>query len=215
MKPLSVCPKGRAESLRPVRLPKLDAIVGNPPYVRQERVEKNDKKAMQELVASAWSGLQLSGRSDLHCYFWPAATRLLDEGGYFGFLTSSSWLDVEYGFTLQGWMLKHFQIIAIMESAAEPWFPDARVKTCVTILKRCRDENTRMNSLVKFVHFKKKLAEIIGVPAGDDETARQRSVDWLRTQIESATCDQSDDGMRIIVKKQADLWNDGVRAGKF
>ena len=56
---------------------------------------------MQHIVADAWRGLRLSGRSDLHCYFWPAAARYLKEGGYLGFLTSSSWLDVEYGFAVE------------------------------------------------------------------------------------------------------------------
>jgi hypothetical protein len=82
------------------------------------------------------------------------------------FLTSSSWLDVEYGFALQGWMLEHFRILAIMESAAEPWFEDARVKTCITILQRCEDESERMANRVRFVRFKRPLAEIIGTPAG-------------------------------------------------
>src|ERR1035441_10924089 len=80
---------------------------------------------------------KLSGRSDLHCYFWPVAASLLKEGGYFGFLTSSSWLDVDYGFALQGWILKGFKLVAVIESLDEPWFKDARVKTCITILQRC------------------------------------------------------------------------------
>ena len=71
-------------------LPELDAVVGNPPYVRQEKVEKPDKARFSVLASDAWPDLRLSGRSDLHCYFWPAATRLLRQAGYSGFLTSSS-----------------------------------------------------------------------------------------------------------------------------
>ena len=99
-----------------ILLPALDAVVGNPPYVRQEKIEKGDKNRYGELATTSWPGLRQSGRSDLHCYFWPVATRLLKDDGYFGFLTSSSWLDVEYGFALQGWILEHFRILAIMES---------------------------------------------------------------------------------------------------
>ena len=36
-----------------------------------------------------------------------------------------------------------------MESAAEPWFEDARVKTCVTILQRCDDEAARMEEIAR------------------------------------------------------------------
>jgi len=198
-----------------VELPQPDAVVGNPPYVRQEKIEKSEKGRVRKVVETAWPGLRLSGRSDLHCYFWPAASRLLRADGYFGFLTSSSWLDVEYGFALQSWLLKNFQIIAIMESSAEPWFPDARVKTCVTILRRCDDESARMGTLVRFVQFKKPLADILGVPAGEDEPARQKAAERLRERIERATADQSDEQLRIIVKLQADLWRDGVWAGRI
>ena len=198
-----------------IHLPRLDAAVANPPYVRQEKIEKKEKQFARKVLEAAWPGLRISGRSDYHCYFWPAAARLLKEDGYFGFLTSSSWLDVEYGFPLQAWVLQNFQLLAVMESIAEPWFPDARVKTCVTVMRRCGDEASRLRNLVKFVQFKMPLAEIIGVPPGDDETERQDAAQRLREEIESATADFSDSRMRIIVKPQSELWEAGVRAGQI
>ncbi|MCU0913454.1 MAG: N-6 DNA methylase [Planctomycetes bacterium] len=204
---------GKSSDHTPVLLPELDAVVGNPPYVRQEKVEKPDKTRFSGLASEAWPDLQLSGRSDLHCYFWPVAAHLLKPTGYFGFLTSSSWLDVEYGFALQGWLLRHFKILAIMESAAEPWFEDARVKTCVTILQRCDDEAARMENQVRFVRFSRRLADIIGVPPGQNEDARQASLEALRYRILGVETDYQDQDMRLIIKTQRDLWNDGVRAG--
>jgi hypothetical protein len=109
---------------------------------------------------------------------------MLAEGGHFGFLTSSSWLDVEYGFLLQKWILENFKLVAVMESDAEPWFEDARVKTCATILQRCADANERMNTSVKFVKFKRPLAQIIGV-APERAELRFPAVDSLRDRIES------------------------------
>lgn len=197
---------------RAVALPPLDAVVGNPPYVRQEKIEKKHKERYGQMVSDAWPDLKLSGRSDLHCYFWPAATRLLKPDGYFGFLTSSSWLDVEYGFALQGWILRHFRILAIMESAAEPWFEHARIKTCITILQRCEDESKRMRNPVRFVRFNRKLADIIGIPPAQDEKARQASVDRLRKRIMQTESDYQDQDIRIIIKSQKDLWDAGVRA---
>ena len=196
-----------------VLLPLLDAVVANPPYVRQEKVDKKDKARFGKICSDAWPGLRLTGRSDLHCYFWPAAARLLKPEGYFGFLTSSSWMDVEYGFALQGWMLRHFRILAVMESAAEPWFEDARVKTCVAILQRCDDETARMANRVRFVRFSQKLADVIGIPAGQDEDTRQIAIEDLRNRILNTDADCQDQHLRIIVKAQSDLWADGVRAG--
>ena len=200
----------------PVLLPTLNAVVGNPPYVRQEKIEKADKIRFGQLVSAAWPNLRLTGRSNLHCYFWPVATKLLREDGYFGFLTDSTWLDADYGFALQGWVLRHFCILAVMESAAEPWFPDARVKTCVTILQRCEDEAERMTNCVRFVRFSRQLSEIIGVkPTPENEHARQAAVESLRDRILSADADCQDQDLRIIIKTQKDLWADGVQAGKI
>jgi len=204
-----------------VTITALDAVVGNPPYVRQEKIDKKAKPHIQALMGEAFKGTEFSGRADLHCYFWPQAARLLKEGGWFGYLTSAQWLDVDYGFALQRWILKHFKIIAIMESSVERWFPDARVKTCITILQRCADETERMNNPVRFVRFERPLAGIIGVAhtgeVGDEaqekERIRQAAVDRLRDRIEGRTTSEHNDDWRLLVKRQGDLWDDGVKAG--
>lgn len=205
-----------------VLLPRLNAIVGNPPYVRQELITRRSQKGvkpmqakedLQELCSRAWPGLKLSGRSDLHCYFWPAATRFLVEDGWFGFLVSSSWLDVEYGFDLQAWVLSNFKLHAIIESTCEPWFEDARVKTCAVILQRCDNAEERMSNLVKFVRLRSPLAAILG--PRPDENARQKAAEKFRKAILSAKADESGENWRIIVKRQSDLWQEGLRAGQL
>jgi len=223
-RPFCLLPQGLQGERKsgPVTLPPLQAIVGNPPYVRQELIPKRGQKGLKpmsakedllDFCAQSWPGLILSGRSDLHCYFWPAATRFLVEGGWFGFLVSSSWLDAEYGFALQDWVLQNFRIHAILESNAEPWFEDARVNTCVVILQRCADPAARAAQLVKFVRLDAPLKTILG--KREDENARQTAAEEFRKEIlackKNATCD----GWRVVVKKQQDLWEDGVRAGRL
>jgi type I restriction-modification system DNA methylase subunit len=206
----------------PLMLPPLDAIVGNPPYVRQEKVGRYEKEKYSRRVEEAFPGMTLRGRADLHCYFWPHACRFLKEGGYFGFLTSGQWLDVDYGFALQRWILSNFSIVAILESATERWFPDARVKTCITILQRCSDPEKRRANLVRFVRFEKPLTEIIGVlPTGGvgkeaeiAEMSRQSAVDAIRDQLEKIKQPVHDDRWRVLLKSQAELWDEGVRAGE-
>ena len=130
-------------------IPQLDAVVGNPPYVRQEHIPKTKNKGdglepgtkeYYQAPVKDESRAVLAGRSDIHCYFWPHAASFLKEDGYLCFLTSSGWLDVEYGFSLQKWILLDFEILAVLESVDEPWFVGARVATTVTILRRQTDE---------------------------------------------------------------------------
>ena len=121
---------------RAVLIPPLDAVIGNPPYVRQEEIRKAKKKPKQggpepgtkEFYAKRveqFAGAKLSGRSDLHCYFWPHASTFLKEDGMLGLITSSQWLDVDPGFKLQKWLIENFEIIAVSESPVEPWFVGA------------------------------------------------------------------------------------------
>ncbi|MDP3000574.1 MAG: N-6 DNA methylase [Bryobacterales bacterium] len=211
--------RGNREHWR-VPLPELDAVVGNPPYVRQEQIPKKDEPGViadqgKEFIAAraqrAFPGIGLSGQSDLHVYFWPVAADLLKEGGWFGFLTSSSWLDVRYGFRLQRWILTNFRLVAIIESLDEPWFQDARVKTAVTILQRTADPKKRDGNLVRFVRLLRPLSVILG--ARDDEEQKQRGAERLRNLIVRTKTDYADSNLRIVVKRQRDLWEEGVAVG--
>jgi hypothetical protein len=224
-KPFCDLPRGlRGERTRvPIALPPINAVIGNPPYVRQELIPRRDdkpkpkhmqaKEDLFDLCQELWPGLRLSGRSDLHCYFWPAAASHLIDGGWFGFLVSSGWLDVEYGFTVQEWVLSNFKIDAILESNAEPWFQDARVKTCAVILQRCSDPAKRDANLVKFVRLDSPLADILG--QRPDETGRQEAAEEFRDEILASKKNAQPKGWRVVVKKQKDLWEEGLRAGRL
>lgn len=205
-----------------IELPVLDAVVGNPPYLRQEQIPKKSEKGVipdqtkehiYERAERAWPGLRLSRQSDLYAYFWPVAAQFLADDGWFGFLTSSSWLDVRYGFSVQRWMLLHFLIVAVIESVDEPWFEDARVKTAVTILQRCDSKEERDANLVHFVRLKRPLAEILG--ECEDEAQRQKAAERLRDLIVKTKADRSNDQLRIMVKRQGDLWQEGLSIGEM
>ena len=79
---------------------------------------------------------------------------------------------------MQSWVLTNFKIHAILESNAEPWFEDARVKTCAVILQRCDDPAERNAQLVKFVRLDAPLKTILG--ERPDENARQTAAEEFR-----------------------------------
>jgi type I restriction-modification system DNA methylase subunit len=212
---------GQAQK-REVDIPMLDAIVGNPPYVRQEDIPRTPKKAKHpkrgtkefyKHVAERGYGTDLSGRSDLHVYFWLHAAEFLHHGGRMGLLTSSQWLDVEYGFRLQEFILRHFEIEAVFESLDEPWFVGARVATAATILRRQPDAAARMNHLVRFVQLRRPMADVLehdGTGAGAVAAANA-----FRDRMLALNEDAVTDQYRVRVVRQGDLWNRGVRLGKL
>lgn len=71
------------------------AFIGNPPYVRHHQLTATTK-AWGSLVSQRF-GVRLSGLSGLHAYFF-FATAIHGKRGDVGcFVTSSEWLDVNYG----------------------------------------------------------------------------------------------------------------------
>jgi hypothetical protein len=202
---------------RKVSLPKLDAIIGNPPYIRQEEIPtgrtthgRSSKDYYRDLVRIE-SGFRLSGRSDIHCYFWPHAATFLKPDGYLCFLTSSQWLDVEYGFKLQEWILKNFAIIAIIESINEPWFVGAWVATAITILQRQTDEAARQDNIVRFVQLRQPIDYLL--PHDKSTVGAIIAANDFRDEIMALKTNTANLRYRVRLLRQGDLWTQGVQLG--
>ena len=209
---------------REIEIPPLDAVVGNPPYIRQEDIPKAAKKKghktppsgtkeYYQMLIKRETGVTLNGRSDLHCYFWPHAATFLKENGYLCLLTSSQWLDVNYGFKLQSWILRNFDLVSVFESIEEPWFVGARVVTTITILRRNIDASARFNNMVRFVQLRHPLTEVLshdGTTAGSVEAANAFRDEILAVKKNTVT-----EHYRIRLVKQEDLWKNGVQLGEI
>lgn len=189
-------------------LPLFNAIVGNPPYIRQEDIDKVAKDYSKEVInptikkdivflAKQEIGkigkdqphLTLSRQADIYASMFVHAGALLKEEGRLGLVTSNSWLGADYGRELQKFFSQYFKIIAIIESRVEPWFTTAQVNTIFTILERCSDKKEREQNLVKFVSLKKKLKDLI--PWNMEEEAQKRwyNLDVLVSKIENTGSD--------------------------
>lgn len=136
-----------------------DCIVGNPPYTRSEwlggRPDQTNSK--DRLAQSAAPLARLGRRSGLHAYFFVHGYRFLRPRGRFGFVVSNSWLDVDYGTQLKRFLLEHFKIIAVVESAVERWFSQAEINTCLVVLEKCDDPAERSHNQVRFARLMRPL----------------------------------------------------------
>ena len=139
-----------------------DCVVGNPPYTRAEWLgQVTDHANYKEMLAQSAAPLaQLGKRSGLHAYFFVHGSKFLRPRGRFGFVVSNSWLDVDYGVKLKQFLLDHFKIIAIIEPAAERWFSQAEVNTCLVILEKSDEQAARAFNQVRFVRLRWPLREL-------------------------------------------------------
>ncbi len=202
-----------------------DAIVGNPPYTRQEEIPDMgiDKEKLIENALKDITGKKkladISKRAGIYTYFFFHGTKFLKDGGYFGFIVSNSWLDVEYGKGLQEFFLKNYKIIAIIESKVERWFEDADINTCIVILQKCKDKREREENLVRFVYLKKKLCEFIP-PAQDMWQKQKDRLEKINELIQTILIHNKyyeNNEIRIYPKSQKELLEEGfdTEEGKY
>jgi tRNA1(Val) A37 N6-methylase TrmN6 len=191
-------------------VPLFDAVVGNPPYTRQEEMEDlfpGMKERAHEAILRDFK-LEVSKRSSIHALFFLHGAAFVKEGGYLGLLTHNSWLQVDYGKYLQEFFLKNFKIVAVLEPQAEHWFPAVDVNTCVTILQRCSDAQKRDAHLAKFIQIKVPLAELY--PRASDEAQRSVFLNDLVARVEAIQAPEEDEQWRVFPVRQADLWREGL-----
>jgi methylase of polypeptide subunit release factors len=189
-----------------IKLPcEFDALIGNPPYIRQEVMGARDKQRIKKRLAVDrtrapeifWP--RWSGRSDIYIYFFAHSIRFLKAGGRLVFLTASSWLDVGYGTALREFLLKNFRLIAVIESAVESFFADASINTAITVLAREPNEQARNTNFTRFVRLTRPLADLLKSNHLTDE-----AVGFARA-IERIDISVNANGHRIRVIKQGDL----------
>ncbi len=192
-----------------------DAIVGNPPYTRQEEIPEtgvNKEKLIENaLYVGDKKVAEIGKRAGIHAYFFIHGAKFLTEGGYFGFIVSNSWLDTDYGKGLQEFFLKTYKIIAIIESKVERWFEAADINTCIVILQKCNEKEERRKNLVRFVYLKKPLRSFIP-PAQDmweKQLERLNEIDKLKKTILAHNDFYENEDLRIFPITQKELWDEG------
>lgn len=145
-------------------LPKFDAIIGNPPYTRQEDIgtmHGTVSKAKIQALINIECSFQPSQRTSIYAYFFYHATVFLKDRGYLAFICQNSWLDTDYGIDMQRYLMRTYEIVAIIDSEVERFFPSASVNTTIVIARKQRVEDARNANTVKFIYFTSKLADVI------------------------------------------------------
>ena len=125
-----------------------DIVIGNPPYVRQEKISppnrmkaevtKDERTGYKDKLVRSVTALfpvieKISKKSDYYVYFYFHGLGLLNPRGTFCFITSNSWLDVGYGKGLQEFLLKYVPIHAIYDNQVSRSFEHADVNTIIAL----------------------------------------------------------------------------------
>ncbi|MFM8747331.1 MAG: Eco57I restriction-modification methylase domain-containing protein [Aestuariivirga sp.] len=108
---------------------RFDLVIGNPPYVRQEKINTSEYPDFKKTLEKHYGGKDrqgnplgaYAGTADLFVYFIQRGIELLNPGGAFAYITSNKWYRAKYGQNLRGWLNRHTELRRIVD------FGDAEV----------------------------------------------------------------------------------------
>ena len=108
-----------------------DAVIGNPPFVRQELLEDGAKRALRAGYAS------YDGAADLYVYFQEQGLRLLRPGGRLGYVLTNKWLKAGYAENVRGLFAEEGWLEFVADFGhAKHFFPDADVFPSVLVVRK-------------------------------------------------------------------------------
>jgi len=154
---------------RSLDVPKIDGktlYVGNPPYVRHHGISPAWKQWLT--ATAALYGYKASQLAGLHVHFFLATLQHADQGDYGSFVTSSEWLDVNYGSLVRNLVVDGLggQSLHVVAPDAMP-FSDAATTAAIACFEiGSKRESIRIQSV--------KELDKLGDLAGGDALAVQR-----------------------------------------
>jgi type I restriction-modification system DNA methylase subunit len=106
-----------------------DVILGNPPYVRQERLGAI-KPYLQEHYQT------YHGVADLYTYFFELGIDLLKKGGRLGYISSSTFFRTNSGTPLREYLKVHSNILTVIDFNDYPVFSGVTTYPAILILEK-------------------------------------------------------------------------------
>jgi hypothetical protein len=154
-----------------------DVVISNPPYVRRERLvpqsipgeivddmTKKERTSRADKYVDGLSdyverrfGTGLSRWSDLYVYFFFRGFDLLDEGGSLVYVTSNSWLGVNFGDELREYLLEELDLRYVFHNDVQRTFEEADINTAITVA----NNRIRGDGATQFTSFQEPYEETI------------------------------------------------------
>lgn len=127
-----------------------DIVIGNPPYVRQEKI-KPIKPILQKQNYEVFTST-----ADLYVYFYEKGYHLLKEQGILAYITSNKWMRAKYGEKLRKFLKEKTAILEIIDFSGYKVF-EQTVDTNILIFRK---EKPSREHIFRFLEVKGDVEDI-------------------------------------------------------
>ena len=132
--------------------PGFDIVIGNPPYVRQEKI-----KELKPILKQTYE--TYSGTADLYVYFFEKGIKLLKEKGCLSYICSNKWTKSKYGNLLRQYLKNKTNILIYNDYTGEKIFKDASVDTSVILIFKDYNPQNEIKIDKKYLLRQKLLSD--------------------------------------------------------
>ena len=105
-------------------------IVGNPPYVRVQHLERSGRQR----IAGQWKVIR--GATDSYLIFYELGLDLLRSGGTLGYIAPSSWLRSDSGSALRNLLATAHRVQRVIDFAEHQVFDNVTTYTAIVIIQK-------------------------------------------------------------------------------
>ncbi len=148
--------------------PGFDIVIGNPPYVRQERLGKIFKDLLNERFQKV-----ANGTADLYVYFFAIGLELLIKKGVLSYITLNKYLKTKYGRELRNVLATEYDVDKIIDFFELPVF-EASTDASITIII-----NTKGKKETKYFPVKTlKNLNIFNITSGNGQKVIKDKTEW-------------------------------------
>lgn len=132
-----------------------DAVLGNPPYIRQEELTPL-KPYLKERYAT------FAGTADLLVYFIERSYQLLQPGGHFSFIISNKFMRAGFGKALREW-LRQRRLLELIDFGDLPVFEEATTYPCILSWQKAEPTETFLAANVPELRIEDFQAYLPGI----------------------------------------------------
>lgn len=160
--------------------PGFDVVIGNPPYVRQERIPAALLGEYRRRFHTLYD------RADLYVPFFERSLDLLAEGGALGFICANRWLKNRYGGPLREKIASEFWLQYFIDTeGADAFHVDVIAYPAITVIRRPRAGESGVRK-TRVVHAEavesRSLSQLASALLSEGEAAPWiQQIEWTNT----------------------------------
>ncbi len=151
-----------------------DVVIGNPPYVQIQSMEKELKEGYKE---SNYKNYVLTG--DIYQLFFEKGLDVLKTGGIVGMITSNKWMQANYGAITRNYFYKNANVNGVIDLGGGR-FQGATVDTSIILYSK-NDGEIKINEPREFkaIKFYDDLSELENIQFGNEVIIADKDKQWL------------------------------------